>query len=503
MQPNAGIPYAELVETCFRTFVPTPRGQRLLARYESVRRHGRANYEAVLALPPGPGVTERVFATLLPHRLAIGGTRADEWLHVRADERAAADRFFEDSWRVNPRDLPDLAVALLRFFRQTLAEPERLAVFAAELADERGAGILDAALVSPLLHAIRPGLFPPANAYTAAMAAALMGCPEDLGLAAYHRLNLALVRCVDALVPDGDGVWSGAVERSDRFDLFAYWLAAIHRPEVAAAASIEPDQPKNEALATAGGAIFGEVARVTGLPVSFFERLDRLLARFGQVALWGPPAVGKTFVAERYARLVAEARRGTFALCAEADTIEPDELQERLASFLGTVPSAAPALFVVDGVDERPLGTLLGPLRSALAERGRSVTTKSGAEFAVGTHVHLVFTMSTVSPANLEGRGSLRRRLPLVRMPSRPDLLVPVGAVDVPTLVRTANELIGDWRFGVGHGLFVGIDDPVELEDRWTTMVEPQLEAWLAPERMPALRWPRVLGTVAKEKGRE
>ena len=496
-------------------FLSSPKGHRRAHQYKLVRDQGRLNYAKIEnALSLGKDVTSLVIWSVLPHADSVSNRQNNAWLHVRADVTTSTDKLFESTWHINKRDYPQLANGLIRFIRHCVAEPARYPVFADEFLAEKISQGFCAALLSPILNALRPDVFHVANSYTARLTAALTGAAEELDLFSYSKLNRAIGKAIDDLLPKEKLV--DGLNRGDLFDLFAYWLYAIKKEEpifnepvveqqkeagpivetasvVALSSSIVKEErqdknPKGDYL---------RLAEESGFLPSYFQRFERILERKGQLILSGPPGTGKSFVAKGFIEAAANIYGGSFSSFSVNAATSADDLAESLCLFLMTAPKGKRSFFLIDDCDGERLGPLLGPLAQGLFHRDSQRELSGGRQLTIPRSLGLIVTMNS-SPDSLgQLKSSLASKFAILPFTFRPSVIRSFhkGNENVEpliALIENINSGLPSWRNTIGHGPFLVNDIHLHLEDIWSFEVEPYLEKFLEDDEMNDLRWPSV-----------
>ena len=505
----------ESIKALFRefkeTFLTSPRGHRRAHQYKLVRDQARLNYAKIEnALSLGQNVTELVIWSVLPHMDSVSNRQKGAWLHVRADVSSSGDKLFEKTWYINKKDHPDLAQALIRFVRHCIAEPARYPVFADEFLAEKVSQGFCAALLSPILSALRPDAFHAANKYTARLAASFTGSSEEMDLFSYSKLNRAIGKAIDELLPKEKLV--EGLHRGDLFDLFAYWLYEVKKdtsmaapsvPVVAKEEEIEPPVVavgpsivKEEKAAPANDE-YVTLAEESGFLPSYFKRFERILKRKGQLILAGPPGTGKSFIAKAFIKVAAQKFGGSHSTFTVHGGASSEDLAESLCLFLMTSPKARRSFFLIDGCEGDSLGQLLGPLAKGLFHRDEPVELSGGREITIPSSMGLIVTMSSAGDCLGKMKSSLASKFATVPLGFRSSVIRAFHKGDktvepLIALIENINSGLPSWRNTIGHGPFLCQDLQRHLEDIWTFEVEPYLESFLSDDELKDLRWSAV-----------
>ena len=513
----------ESTKTLFRefkeTFLSSPRGHRRAHQYKLVRDQARLNYAKIEnALSLGQNVTELVIWSVLPHRDSVSNRQKGAWLHVRADLNSSEDKLFEKTWHINKKDYPALANALIRFVRHCVAEPARYPVFADEFLAEKISQGFCASLLSPILSSLRPDAFHLANKYTARLAAKLTGSSEEMDLFSYSKLNRAIGKAIDEILPKEKLI--EGLNRGDLFDLFAYWLYAVKKEDTLLPGpsvkenTVTDDEPP---VISVGPSIVKEVpeapienssdyvklAELSGFLPSYFHRFERILQRKGQLILAGSPGTGKSFLANGFIKAAAAKYAGSYATFSVNGSSSFEDLVESLCLFLMSSAKSARSFFLIDGCDGETLGQLLGPLAKAIFNRDEAVELSGGREITVPSSVGLIITMSSAADSLGRLKSSLASKFATVPLTFRPSVIRffhqgNKSFEPLIALIENINSGLPSWRSSIGHGPFLVEGLQEHLEDIWTFEIEPYLENLLSDDELKDLRWAAVKNLLAQ-----
>jgi MoxR-like ATPase len=301
------------------------------------------------------------------------------------------------------------------------------------------------------------------------------------------------------------------------------------RPEqpatVSAASVAAPRAPYSIAPST-GDAPYtiADCAAETRYSIAQLQAWVAAIHRKGQAIIAGPPGAGKTYLAERLARLIGNPAVNRtlqlhpgysyedFMQGLRPQTTPDGVVRYALAQghFLTFCEQArvtpGAAVLTLDEINRAHLTLVLGEALYLLEYRDRSLDLAAGGRLSIPANVRIIGTMNTADRTALPLDHALRRRFAWISL--APDytmltnFLIDIGYTDTLPLIallKRVNRAIGDPDLALGVSYFLRAGLAVELPDIWRYEVAPYLaEVWYdRPAQREEFRWDAVRRALA------
>ena len=197
---------------------------------EKSRERARENFPRVVEkADAGEDVTNFVLEQFLPHQNTPHNRDRGVWIHVAPVIRKDLKSFFEGAGWAKASDWPENARLILDFVRRCEAEPDELKGACASFASNYSGKGIQAAILTPILHDLRPDSFIICNNKSLKVLNHLTGKTYTTNLAELPEANKTGLALIEALSDTLTTEVLPDTNVSDVFDAFCHWLVAVKK----------------------------------------------------------------------------------------------------------------------------------------------------------------------------------------------------------------------------------------------------------------------------------
>ncbi len=244
------------------------------------------------------------------------------------------------------------------------------------------------------------------------------------------------------------------------------------------------------------------------------------IERKKQAIFYGPPGVGKTFLAQKFAQHLVgggdgivqliqfhpaysyeEFIQGIRPVTGEDGALSYEMKEGRFLAFCRQARGRnGLSVLIIDEINRANLGQLFGELMIALEYREQPIQLASGEPFAVPRNVRVIGTMNTADRSIALVDYALRRRFAFIPLHPNFEALRHYHAqtgfkVDgLIKLLARLNAHIEDPHYALGVSYFLLPDLAEQLPNIWQMEIEPYLEEYFfnQPAKVEQFRWEQV-----------
>jgi len=282
-----------------------------------------------------------------------------------------------------------------------------------------------------------------------------------------------------------------------------------------------PDPESDEDLLIPNPAYtIADCAAETRLGIEHLERWIRAIHRKKQAVIFGPPGTGKTFVAERLAKHLAQGGTGIVELVQfhpaysyedfvqgirpqsqENGVLTYPILPGRFKTFCEEAEKREGlCVLILDEMNRANLSQVFGELMYLLEYRDQSIPLAGGNTLRIPENVRLIGTMNTADRSIALVDHALRRRFAFLELRPDYDLLKRFqedhgfDADGLVNILKKVNQAIKDPHFELGISFFLHKELSKNVKDIWEMEIEPYLEEFFykEPQQTEAFRWKQV-----------
>lgn len=230
LTPERHAEFSSLYSGFLTEFAGSVEGRGHLASYATSRARARENFGAIATrVEAREDTTDRVLLHLLPHYGNQHNRLRGAWIHPAPVLEKEIQASVAGGPNARQYDWPLTARALLRFVSACDHDPARGALGCRDFASSPQTDGFDAAMLSPILNALRPAHFALVNAPALTLLEAFGWTRGSTRIAEYPATNEALRRLTDEVESVLRQQNAPRMPASDLFDAFAWWLVTVRK----------------------------------------------------------------------------------------------------------------------------------------------------------------------------------------------------------------------------------------------------------------------------------
>lgn len=514
--------FIQLFEEFVDSYPNTSQGITHTAAYAQQRQIGCRNFNAIAkAADSAEDVTDSVLLKLLPHNKTAKNIQRGAWIHIAPAIKKDIKEWFEGAKWTESKDWHKVSLAILNFVRRCNQNPEELSAACKEFAQLPYTKGLQTGIITPILNALQPDKFLLVTNKSRRVINYFADTAYTSKLIDYPALNNTgqklIVELSEHMHPSG----VPALRDDDLFDMFSHWLITIEKYKFSSEKILSNNKPLNNDLDFNNIELqteytLSECTEETGINQGELESWIRSIHRKKQAIIYGSPGSGKTFIAEKIAKLLISDSDGFSELVQfhPAYTYEdfiqgirPQSKDEKLTYPL--VPGCfvkfchqaetreGICTFIIDEINRANIAQVFGELMYLLEYRDKEIPLAAGNCFHIPENVRIIGTMNTADRSIAQFDYALRRRFAFIQLRANYDILRKrYSDIDFPIdklidILQKINQVISDKNYEIGISFFItdNLDD--DIKDIWCMEIEPYLEEYFfnQPQTVDEFRW--------------
>lgn len=513
--------FIELFEEFVDSYPNTSQGITHTAAYAQQREIASRNYSAIAkAADAGEDVTDSVLLKLLPHNNTPKNNQRGAWIHIAPAVKKDIKEWFEGATWTKPEDWKKVSLAILNFIRRCNKNPDELSAACKEFAELAYSKGFKTGIITPILNALQPDKFLLVTNKSKNIINYFANTNYSSKLIDYSNLNATGLKLIKELSQHMHQSGVPALRDDDLFDMFSHWLVTIKKYKLSNQDSSNNKPQINDSdfnnIELQPQYTLSECAEETGINQGELESWIRSIHRKKQAIIYGSPGTGKTFIAEKIAKLLISDSHGFSELVQfhPAYTYEdfiqgirPQSKDEKLTYPL--VPGCfvkfchqaetreGICTFIIDEINRANIAQVFGELMYLLEYRDKKIPLAGGNTFRIPENVRIIGTMNTADRSIAQFDYALRRRFAFIQLRANYDILRKrYRDIDFPIdklidILQKINQVISDKNYEIGISFFItdNLDD--DIKDIWCMEIEPYLEEYFfnQPQTVDEFRW--------------